>query len=455
MTSCPDPETLAAYVDRRVTDTDALEGHLAACATCRAEVVALTDLVVRIRPRRVRGFAVAAAAAILILGLVVATSRVETPPPPHVYVPPKPESKPEPEPPKPEEPPRPDRVVLATLQDVEGQVFIELKGRRSPAASGSELSPGHLLFTINGTATVAYPDGTIVAVGASTWINRLTEADGKRIALSEGTLRATVAKQPEGKPLVITTPNGDARVVGTVFRLTAEKTRTHLEVEEGTVQLKGVDVTAGHVASTDSGARPFASLRGHWKLDEGSGRIAADATGLGNDGRLKDKTEWSAGKIGGGVECRKAGFFVHPFHPGGGPTTGYTAALWIHHDELDAWQDVYFSTPGFAMIREGNLERGRIRVTFRTNETSPNLAVNGVVEPRQWLHLALTWDGETARLYRNGREVGSGRVTGLMEPPKSMSFGAEVDGRMDDVRFYRRALTPAEIDQVMHGKEVR
>jgi hypothetical protein len=460
MNGCPDQETLAAYVDRRVTETDAVEAHLAACAACRAEVVALATLVAEVRPRRRWALAAAAGIAAAALLAISFMTKVETSLPVQVYAPPKPPPKapqPEPEEPKPD----PNRVVVATLRDSQGQVWL-LQGRqdkRKPGALNDELLAGYGLFTHNGTAVLAYADGTTVEIGASTWVHRILETGGKRLELRDGTVRATVAKQPEGKPLVITTPHGEARVVGTVFRLTSTTTGTRLEVEEGKVQLKGVEVSAGQVAFAAPGAepvvRPFSSLRGHWKLDDGSGTMAADATGLGNDAILKDKTEWSEGKFGGGIECRKAGFFVAPFQPGGTPYTAYTAAFWIRHEELDGWQDVYFSTPGFSIVREGNLERGRVRVMFRTDETSPNLAVNAVVQPKQWMHLALTWDGETARLFRNGVEVGSGRATGVMAAPTSVGVGAEVDGRMDDVRFYRRALAPAEIAALMNGGEVR
>jgi hypothetical protein len=464
MTTCPDQETLAAYVDRLLADADRVEAHLAACAECRGHVVALTGLVARARPRRwpVAVAAAMAAAALLAIGLFLRESTVETPPTSHVYLPPEPASE-APRPPQEPEAPKPDpnRVVMATLQDSQGQVWL-MQGhqdKRKPGALNDELLSGYGLFTHNGTAVVAYADGTTVEIGGSTWIQKMTGNGGKRLELREGTVRVTAAKQPEGSPFILATPHGDARVVGTVFRLTASRTGTHLEVEEGTVRLNGAEVTTGQVAFAAPGAapvvRPFSSLRGHWKLDDASGPIAADATGLGNDGRLREKTEWTGGTFGGAVECRKAGFGVVPFHPGGTAYTACTAAFWIRHEELDGWQDVYFATPGFSIVREGNLERGRIRVMFRSDETSPNLAINGVIEPKQWMHVALTWDGETARLYRNGVEVGSGRVTGVMPAPLSVSIGAEVDGRMDDVRFYRRALAPAELATVMNGGEVR
>jgi len=316
----------------------------------------------------------------------------------------------------------------------------------------------------NAFALIRYADGTTLEFGPDTRAARLFEENGKRIDLAQGTLRAEVAKQPAGRPLAILTPHGEARVVGTTFRLTVRNV-TRLEVEEGKVQLKGingktVDVPAGHLAVA-SGAetivRAVTSLLAHWKLDEGNGRTAIDATGLGNDAALKDKTEWTAGKTGGAVECRKAGFYVPEFRVPGPSPAAYTVALWIYHDALDNWQDVYFSMPGLSIVREGNLDLGRIRVSFQTTPPSENLALDAIVRPKQWIHLALTWDGQTARLYRNGKSVGAGKAKGTMEPPRGMevSVGAEVDGKIDDVRLYRRALSAPEVAQIMNGGEVR
>ncbi len=73
-----------------------------------------------------------------------------------------------------------------------------------------------------------------------------------------------------------------------------------------------------------------------------------------------------------------------------------------------------------------------------------------------WIHLLGTFDGQTWRLYKAGVEVATlqtdkgptsfdagwgigGRV--VTTPPAPRVF----DGRIDEVRFYNRALTPAEI----------
>ena len=85
---------------------------------------------------------------------------------------------------------------------------------------------------------------------------------GKRLYLSKGRVSATVARQPEGQPFILSTPHGEARVLGTTLRLTVEAAPagglTRLEVVEGKVRLqrrdgKAVDVTSGHLAVAADG----------------------------------------------------------------------------------------------------------------------------------------------------------------------------------------------------------
>ena len=42
-------------------------------------------------------------------------------------------------------------------------------------------------------------------------------------------------------------------------------------------------------------------LVGYWNFDEGSGEIAKDRSGNGNDGTLENGTEWTGGKFGDAV----------------------------------------------------------------------------------------------------------------------------------------------------------
>src|SRR5439155_7658459 len=73
-----------------------------------------------------------------------------------------------------------------------------------------------------------------------------------------------------------------------------------------------------------------------------------------------------------------------------------------------------------------------------------------------WTHLAGTFDGTTVRLYVNGVEVASqAQATSLVNTAETLQIGADkfagenFAGRIDEVRIYNRALSPAEIQADM------
>ena len=59
---------------------------------------------------------------------------------------------------------------------------------------------------------------------------------GKRFALRAGKIEASVARQRPFRPMVIVTPQAEARVLGTHFTLAADTNATTLEVTEGKVK---------------------------------------------------------------------------------------------------------------------------------------------------------------------------------------------------------------------------
>ena len=68
---------------------------------------------------------------------------------------------------------------------------------------------------------------------------------------------------------------------------------------------------------------------------------------------------------------------------------------------------------------------------------------------------AITWDGTTTRIYRNGQQVESGAFPGPLGTNGNAIIGADsngtvargsyYDGTMDEVALYDRALTAGEV----------
>jgi hypothetical protein len=83
------------------------------------------------------------------------------------------------------------------------------------------------------------------------------------------------------------------------------------------------------------------------------------------------------------------------------------------------------------------------------------LHASGPAPLNQWIHVALTWDGKTARLYQGGQAVGSvayaGSLPATINPvilgnnANSTGVDQPLGGRLDEVRFYDRALSASEI----------
>jgi len=80
-----------------------------------------------------------------------------------------------------------------------------------------------------------------------------------------------------------------------------------------------------------------AELVAHWTFDEGSGDIAYDSSGNGNDGTLNGGPVWVVGKIGGALEFDGADDFVSvPDKPyiTFSSSDSYTLATWVYVPEV-------------------------------------------------------------------------------------------------------------------------
>ena len=223
-----------------------------------------------------------------------------------------------------------------------------------------------------------------------------------------------------------------------------------------------------------------ADLLGWWKLDDGTGTVAADSSGNGNHGTFVGDPEWVAGKFGsalsfdgqGGERVSLGNLDVH--------ASGISLMCWFKADTLDTpGQDPRMISKAFgggtndhiwmmSSSREGGEKRLRFRL--KTNDGGAVTTLIGgqgspeerVIPVGEWAHAAATWDGTTMRVYINAIETGStarGGTAVFVDPSVGAAFGNQPvggenrpwDGILDDVRIYTRALTVAEIEQVMAG----
>ena len=217
--------------------------------------------------------------------------------------------------------------------------------------------------------------------------------------------------------------------------------------------------------SKDAGVRQ--GLVGHWKLDDLSGTVAADASGSGFAGKVVGKGAWTAARIGSGFETsgggehielpdsealkslQKGAFTVAAWYqpnedPGGGeqPTHGIVVKAGNHLGLLynpggffrfDVWQ----STKNFAVIADRKLPPGRfyhLAGTWHPETGAGSLYVDGALMKTRTAPSNSSVRAYGAERWRLGVARG--------KPDKYQSWSK---GILDDVRLYSRALSADEI----------
>ena len=211
----------------------------------------------------------------------------------------------------------------------------------------------------------------------------------------------------------------------------------------------------------------YAPLYARWKLDEGKGLVAADASGNKRDGGLKTgdtgkKPEDGALNVGPTwthAEGRAALSFDGVDDIVEFPTTledlslPFSIAFWVNPAALQNGMVNIFGNhpPGIVMQNDG----GGNRFAFHCyNHCAP-----GPVDltAGQWQHVAIVCDGKKAFCYLNGVEKSNAAAKGDFQANPDLTFrlgqgyetGRFFRGLLRDFRIYRTALSPAEVQAVM------
>lgn len=122
------------------------------------------------------------------------------------------------------------------------------RGDRVKTAADGSVS----LRYVNESTRIKLQGGTQLAING--------DSSGKKLELMAGALSARVARQPSDRPMLIATPQADAKILGTEFLLSVDNGSTRLEVVDGTVQIysredgKTVVVGRDHYATVGRGA---------------------------------------------------------------------------------------------------------------------------------------------------------------------------------------------------------
>lgn len=246
---------------------------------------------------------------------------------------------------------------------------------------------------------------------------------------------------------------------GTTERNTTETSPSYQGIKLWDWFLQYPMTTGGGTPGTPAGS---SGLSGYWKLDETTGP-SADSSGNGIGGTWANgPTPFAPGAPAidftnpGCLSFNGVNQYVNLGNPSSFPsgTSARTICGWAKSNTTAAgyrWVLTY-GTPATdqAMIL------GMNGTTLYGGGYSDDLTVAGFWD-MNWHHVALTYDGTTARLYADGTErVSAAKTWNLVQG--AAYIGRQVNGAgeywnglIDDVRVYSRALTAAEIAALAAG----
>jgi hypothetical protein len=208
------------------------------------------------------------------------------------------------------------------------------------------------------------------------------------------------------------------------------------------------------------------SLVGWWKLDEGSGLVASDSSGNGNDGTIGGSPNWiAAGKIDGALEFNGTDCYINV---GNGSSLQIrdeiTIAFWIKSSGFgsNGWAAIISKGDGsWRMSRSANTGSSlHMGVGGTTVAGNTYFDATTEVTDNEWHHGAGVYDGSRAIIYIDGVEDASISATGQLASASQdvlICDNADYSGQrllaatLDDIQLYNRALTPDEIQTVMKG----
>jgi len=203
------------------------------------------------------------------------------------------------------------------------------------------------------------------------------------------------------------------------------------------------------------------SLIACWKLDETSGAVAYDSSGNGNDGTLTGSPKWATGKLKGALDLNGTSDYVDCGNP---PLFTFSDAITV-----SAWVNIRSISGAWmcAVAKGENAWRISVNNTAQSFHfgiaiyTSTNPSVNGGTQVGlgEWHHVTGTYDGKTINLYLDGVvDATVGNTTGIGSSTTHLLIGENPEqtgrywnGLIDDVRVYRRAIQPADIQTLMRG----
>lgn len=225
---------------------------------------------------------------------------------------------------------------------------------------------------------------------------------------------------------------------------------------------------ANSSASQNQGTgRLDSGLAGYWALDDGSGISATDRSTNAATGALTNGPTWTTGQIGGAVTFDNTDDYISIPDSDNldvGDTDDLTLMGWFNRTATGSADGIVFKRAGTLAANNGysvHIANTDDKLTFEVSDGTDeySLASTTTFTSSGWHHFAVVWDQDSptnSEIYIDGRadnatDTGTIGNIGSIANATVLAIGAATDaslvfnGSLDELRVYRRTLTPGEI----------
>lgn len=209
-------------------------------------------------------------------------------------------------------------------------------------------------------------------------------------------------------------------------------------------------------------------------FNDGSGSIAKDYSGKGNDGVLKNGPKWVDGKRGKALEFDGVDDYVEVGEYIPLDNRPFTVEAWIYRSKqqkVNSFDMILTQTEDFDTNKQfhfavrSDAENGVFTFAFFANDLNSTVSI----EKEKWYHIAGVYTGKKQQIFINGEfnserdaasyagTKGEIRIGIRKDPPpgKEGHLPGQFDGMIDEVAIYQKALTVAEIKQDMESEFIK
>jgi hypothetical protein len=212
-------------------------------------------------------------------------------------------------------------------------------------------------------------------------------------------------------------------------------------------------------------------LIAHYALDEAQGNQARNAVGQQEPAAIHGKAVWGAGKIGGALKLDGDTYVDAGTNVGFDRGDKVSYGAWVYPTSKEAMA-VLSRMDDEAAFRGWDLylNDGKVYVhlVHEWEKNALRVVSKDPIEIKQWHHLFVTYDGSSkakgVHLYVDGKpaevDATHDSLTDTIRTEKPLRIGrrnpsAPFRGMIDEVRFYNRELSGAEVAQLVQADSIR